>query len=99
LPTPPFWLTSPRILPMAIQTKGKGSSRIGACTVENHANLWKVFFGKGGENTANSCSARGLSQTRKRTAGKLQKRRSVENFRDFGGITNKKSTNISLALI
>jgi hypothetical protein len=24
LPTPPFWLTTPRILPMAFKSKGKG---------------------------------------------------------------------------
>src|ERR1035437_503966 len=41
LPTPPFWLTRPRILPMAIQSNGKGGSRIAARSVENRANLWK----------------------------------------------------------
>src|ERR1019366_6948342 len=42
LPTPPFWLTTPSILPIAIKIKGKDGLRVGGCAVENGAWLWKA---------------------------------------------------------
>src|SRR5208337_219781 len=42
LPTPPFWFTTPRILPMAFQGKGRDGVRAGGCVVENLAELWKA---------------------------------------------------------
>src|ERR1700690_1017168 len=41
-PTPPFWFTMPRILPMAIQGIGRRGRRAGSGTVENAAKLWKA---------------------------------------------------------
>src|ERR1035438_6675839 len=49
LPTPPFWLTTPRIFPMAIESKGRDGFGAGTCAVENGAKLWKAFWaGSGG---------------------------------------------------
>jgi len=83
LPTPPFWLTSPRILPMAIQTKGKGCLRPGACTVENHANLWKASSTGGGENTANSCRGRVSTAGYEADVGRTPKGQIGGKLRDF----------------
>src|ERR1035437_6903618 len=58
LPTPPFWLTRPRILPMAIQSNGKGGSGIASRSVENRANLWKALAARRSKKRANPYGAR-----------------------------------------
>src|SRR5271157_155888 len=73
LPTPPFWLTRPRILPMGIQSKGKRSSGIAALAVENPANLWKAAPARRGENPANLCRRWGLKRSARQFSGLLQK--------------------------
>src|ERR1035438_4603055 len=48
LPTPPFWLTTPRIFPMGIKSNGKEDVGVGRWTVEKGAELWKAAEGAGG---------------------------------------------------
>ena len=43
LPTPPFWLTTPRILPMALQVKVRGLGRRGSVGLwRKRCRLWKA---------------------------------------------------------
>src|SRR5208282_4185931 len=42
LPTPPFWFTTPRILPMAFKTNGSSRKRVAGFAVENSDELWKA---------------------------------------------------------
>src|ERR1035437_4050712 len=84
LPTPPFWLTMPRILTMGFQSKGKGGLRIATGAVENRAKLWKASGAVWGEKLANSCRGRVSRRSAWRLLRGRQKGGSVENFRDFG---------------
>src|SRR5271157_6086203 len=86
LPTPPFWLTTPRIFPMAIQSKGKGGWMVVSCAVENGARLWKAFRMEKGERWANVGRGRSSRQ------GVLGENKSdknglaVENFHNFWAV-------------
>jgi hypothetical protein len=69
---------------MAIQSKGKGHSRIAACAVENPAKLWKALAARRSKKRANLSRGRVLRRGAGWLAGREKKNLSVENFRDFG---------------
>src|ERR1035441_8460487 len=79
LPTPPFWLTMPRILPMAFQSKGKGDWRVGTCAVENGAGLWKAFSTERGKRRANTGKGRAWRRDGVRVFWASKNAHTVEN--------------------
>ena len=85
-PTPPFWLTSPTIFPMAFQSKAARVVPGGACIVGNAAYLWKVREGSGRFRGASYSSGRALEHSQPRDYGKDKMCPVVENCLRPGGV-------------